>query len=113
MSFITTVQGKVDSVINRLGTSVKIVSNSGDNIGRSKQTVAILTETTSDDLADSFITKTDKVVFLKGTIGFIAKEGDMIEFIKSKRVYTVIRTELYNIDDVAANSMAQKIFVRP
>lgn len=109
MTFISDIQRKVDATLNRFGTSVKITTVDG----KSKSTVGVISEITSEDLADSFISRTDKVVFLKGTMGLIINEGDVITFVKSKRSYTVIKTALYNIDDVAANSMAQKLYVRP
>ena len=74
MTFISNIQQKVDLALNRYGTPIKITTVAGKN----KSTVGIISEVTSEDLADSFISRTDKVVYVKGTIGLIVSEGDLI-----------------------------------
>ena len=113
MSLQTDIQSKVTDLMNRIGTPVKIVKNSGLNEGKSKTTNGILTDTTADDLADTLITITDKILYIGGKTGLTVDAGDTIEFVKSRNVYTVLKTAVYNIDDVVANNMAVKIYIRP
>lgn len=109
MSLISDIQAKVSAALAKYGTPIKIAFVGGGN----KSTMGILTATTMEDLQDTEIVSTDKTLYVSGDIGIAISPGDVITFTKSKNDYTVLKVFAYNIDDVTANNLAVKLFVRP
>lgn len=113
MSFQLEMQQVGNELIDEFGVAVKLTKNSGNQSGQSVTSKGVIIDVSSKDLQDSFITATDKIVFVKGTVGKRPAEGDVIYFPGSKNTYTIIKMETYNPDDIVANTCVYQCYVRP
>ena len=121
MSFATDFQELGTFLIEKFGSAVSVTNSSGENSGSENPSIGVITTISTSDLQDnalgniqkSYVTYSDKVVFLKGTIQSEPSEGDVITFQNSGKKYTIIRVKYWRPDDIDKNTAAYRLVVRP
>ena len=113
MSFATDFQLLGTFLIEKFGTAVSVSNSSGEDSGSENPSIGAITTVSTSDLQDSYVTYSDKVVFLKGTIQVEPAEGDVITFQNSGKKYTIIRVKYWRPDDIDKNTCAYRCIVRP
>lgn len=112
MSLTTEFQELAKELISKDGTEIIVQSNSSDDEDATSKSKGIITQVTTDDLADSFITYSDKVVYTYG-LKNEPKEGDSITFKRANNRYTIIRITKANLLDMDKTNIYYRFIVRP